>query len=56
MGEHLDADRLVWGGSLYPPPDDPPRHSRRLSVLVIVLAGLAAWGLLIALLWPVVLR
>ena len=55
MQEPLNADRLVWGGSLYPPPDVPQHYSRRLSVLVIVIAAVAAWALVVALVYPVLL-
>jgi len=53
MTQRIDVDRLFCGGSLYPPPDDPVRFSARLSVLIIVLAAVAAWALAVLLLWPI---
>ena len=53
MTQRIDVDRLFCGGSLYPPPDDPVRFSARLSVLIIVLAAVAAWALVVLVLWPV---
>ncbi|HSR75026.1 MAG TPA: hypothetical protein VLN57_00440 [Xanthobacteraceae bacterium] len=55
MQQPLDTDRLVFGGSLYPPPDVPNRYSRGLSVLLIVLAAVAAWVIVVLMVWPVLL-
>jgi hypothetical protein len=55
MREPLDTDRLVWGGSLYPPPDVPSRYSRGLSVLLIALAAVAAGVIVVLMVWPAVL-
>lgn len=53
MQEPFDADRLIWGGSLYPPPDVPAPYSRRFAALMIVGAAVAAWALVALVLWPV---
>jgi hypothetical protein len=51
MTQHLDTDRLVFGGSLYPPADVPVRYSRRVSALIILAATVAAWAIVMALVW-----
>lgn len=56
MGEPLDADRLVWGGSLYPPPDIPPTRYRWAVLLTLALVCVALWVVACLLIWPAVLR
>lgn len=43
MSDPLDTDRLVWGGSLYPPPDIPVSRARGLTLLLAILACAAIW-------------
>lgn len=55
MSDPLDTDRLVFGGSLYPPPDVPTCHARGLSVLIIALAAVAAWVIVVLMVYPVLM-
>jgi hypothetical protein len=50
--EPLEVDRLVYGGSLYPPyppPEVTPARHRRAILVLLALGCLALWGLVVLL-------
>lgn len=53
MAENLDADRLIFGGSLYPPPDIAPARHRWAALIVLALASAAIWVAAVYLIFPV---
>lgn len=51
----VSFERLIAGGSLYPPPDVPVHFSRRMSLLIIVGCAIAAWAVTLLMVWPVLM-
>lgn len=47
----VSLDRLIAGGSLYPPADVPTHFSRPVTLLIIVGCALAAWAIVGLAVW-----
>jgi len=49
-----DADRLVFGGSLYPPPGPPVQYTRHWFRIIVGLA-VTAWAIVVLMVYPVLM-